>query len=174
MRLNSGYRIGLRAIKTAIAVSLCLLISLIFNRPDAFCSSIAAIVCMQQTYDETFNTGLNRFIGTIIGGIMSYLVIMVSLVLPYYTWISIAIIPVALLIAIYFCNMINRPSSVSIACIVVLVIVARPIEGNQDALFYVIDRVLDTIIGVAIAMLVNRFFFPNKKSEDEGDNVKSD
>ena len=160
MHLNRDYRIGMRAVKTAIAVFLCGLISMLFKRDDVFCSSIAAIICLQPTYDKTLEAGINRFIGTILGGIIGYISLELSEYIPNYEWMRLFTLPFSILLVIYICNIINRKSSVSIGCIVVLVIVSRLGDDMGSTFLYVIYRVADTIIGILVAMLVNRFFFP--------------
>ena len=59
--MNLGYKLGLRAIKTAISVFLCLLIAYILNRTDTLFASIAAIICLQPTYNKTLMTILKAY-----------------------------------------------------------------------------------------------------------------
>ena len=59
--MNLGYKLGLRAIKTAISVFLCLLIAYILNRTDTLFASIAAIICLQPTYNKTFSSKINSY-----------------------------------------------------------------------------------------------------------------
>lgn len=165
MTFKKEYKIGFRAIKTAIAVFLCALISTVFKREDIFCSSIAAIICMQQTYKQTIETGINRSIGTLIGGIVGYIALELSVYIPNYEWMRIFVIPFCILSVIYICNKIDRKASVSIGCIVVLVIVAKLGDPMNSTLMYVVFRVLDTLVGVFIAMVVNRFMFKDINSE---------
>lgn len=169
MGFNKEYKIGLRAIKTAVAVFLCALISMIFKREDIFCSSIAAIICMQQTYKQTIDTGINRFIGTLIGGIVGYIALELSDYIPNYEWMRIFVLPFCILSVIYICNKIDKKQSVSIGCIVVLVIVARLGDPMSSTFMYVVFRVMDTLVGIFIAMVVNRFMF---KGNTKGINVK--
>lgn len=160
VKLNGGYKIGFRAIKTAIAVFLCLVISFLLKKEDAFFSSIAAIICMQQTNDETFKAGLHRLVGTTLGGIIGYVVLEIISSLPvYYDVLNIFLIPACVLLVIYLCNAINKKSSVGIGCIVLVSILSDLDRSTQDTLLYVINRVIDTSIGIVIAMLVNRFLF---------------
>ena len=159
MTVNIEYKIGLRAIKTAVAVFFCALISTLLKREDIFCSSIAAVICMEQTYKRTIEVGLNRFIGTIIGGIIGYIALELSEYLPYFEWVRIFILPFCILSVIYICNIINRKPSVSIGCVVVLVIVAKLGNPMNSTFMYVIFRVTDTLIGVLVAMIVNKFMF---------------
>ena len=57
MKMNSHYRLGMRAIKSAIAVFLCALIGYISGTDNSFYSSIAAVICVQQSYDKTLKKG---------------------------------------------------------------------------------------------------------------------
>lgn len=157
--MNPGYKLGLRAVKTAISVFLCLLIAYIFNRTDTLFASIAAIICLQPTYNKTFSSGLQRLVGTLIGGVVGYLILLTVYRLPFKEIATLLIAPIAILIVIYICNVINQPASVSISCIVVLSVVMWPDGNISDTLMYVINRVLDTSMGIIIAMLVNRFTF---------------
>ena len=54
----------------------------------------------------------------------------------------------------------NKQSSVVIGCIVLVSIIAMPEKNVDGTLFYVINRVIDTSIGIVVAMFVNRFFLP--------------
>ncbi len=164
MKLNFRYRLGKRAIKTALAVSVCIFISFVFKRDDSLFSAIAAMICMQQTYDETFKSGLNRTIGTVLGGVLGYVVLEIICLIPNYNnFFDIIIAPVCILIVIYICNMTDRKESIIIGCIVLISIVVQPEKNLGDAFFYVVNRVIDTTIGIVIAMVINAFIFPNKK-----------
>lgn len=164
MTLNGHYKLGLRAIKTAIAVSLCFAISFIFNRDDALFSVIAALICMQQTYDATFRQGMERLLGTIIGGIVGYVALEILNFVPSYNDIfDMFVVPFFMLVVIYICNTIDKKASIVIGCIVVLSIITIPNKDTESALVYVVNRVIDTSIGIVIAMVVNKYFFPNKK-----------
>ena len=163
MKLNKDYKIGLRAIKTAIAVSICALISLFFNHEDMFCACIASVICMEQTCEQTFDTGVNRFIGTIIGGIIGYIGLEISYLSSYYEWIRILALPICILLVVYVCNLINRKFAVSIGCVVVIVILSRSKGNVSSAPTYVIQRVCDTLVGIFVAMIVNRINFKKTK-----------
>lgn len=167
MTINKHYKIGLRAMKTAVAVFFCALISTICKREDIFCASIATVICMEQTYKRTIETGINRFIGTLIGGVIGYIALELSEYIPYYEWIRILILPFCIISVIYICNLINRKSAVSISCVVVLVIIARLGDPMSSTFIYVIFRMMDTLIGILVAMLVNRFMFGGIKKETE-------
>lgn len=162
MIFNNKYKLGLRAIKTAIAVSVCALISMFFNHEDIFCACIASVICMEQTCEQTLDTGINRFIGTMIGGVVGYFALESICALPYYEWIRVLVLPIGILLVVYFCNIINHKSAVSIGCVVIIVILSRSGEITSNTLTYVLQRICDTLLGIMVAMIVNKFMFTPK------------
>ncbi|MBC8571445.1 FUSC family protein [Zongyangia hominis] len=166
--MNFRYKPGLRAVKTGIAVCLCLLVSCLFGRNYAFYSCIAAVVCMQPTTGKTVHVGVHRFIGTLIGGFVGFLLLESAKLIPqYHDWAYIPIIPLFLLLAIYLCNILGRKDSAAICCIVFLNIATNFDRGIHNSLLYVMDRVIDTSIGIILAVLVNRFIFPRKSRSSD-------
>ena len=167
--MNQHYRLGLRALKSAISVSLCLFIAIIFNRQLPLLASIAAIICIQPTDDETYKVGLHRLVGTSVGGAIGLIVLLLMKFLPYrqyLQYINLILAPVCILAVIYICNVINHKSSVVIGCIVVLsVLVEWSDSAYGNTFMYVINRVLDTSIGVIVAIVVNKFFFKKHYKE---------
>lgn len=167
VQINKEYRIGLRAVKTAIAVFVCAVIStIITHEEDIFCSCIAAVICMQPTCEQTLQAGTNRFIGTVIGAIVGYISLELCYMTPYYYWLRIFALPFGILAVIYICNFINHKTSVRIGCIVVIVLLARSGVRVGNTLYYVIQRASDTLVGVAVAMVVNKVLSCKKIKKD--------
>lgn len=144
-------KIGMRTIKTAIAVSLTILISQLFNLKSPFFAGIAAIISMQTSVTESFNTGRNRMYGTIIGAIVALLFSLIAPENPFFIGIGIIII-------IYICNIFGWKKSVQISNIVFLSIILNYEEGRR--VNYAFYRTLDTLIGVIIGTLINYFILP--------------
>lgn len=149
--------IGMRTLKTAIATFICLLISSL-RKTDPLNSVISAIVTMKSSPQLGIYAGTDRVIGTVIGGIYGYLTIIFSkffginiLGIPYYGLLSLILIPVTYT-TIYF----NTAESVQIAAIVyVIVTVSMAHAGDIAPLVFVIERVVDTIIGIGVSVFVN-------------------
>lgn len=155
------YKIGLRTIKTAIAVFLCLLVHLVFPAISALNASIAAIVCMRETPGKSFETGLNRFVGTIIGGFFGYILIRLAVIIPAYeAGLHIAIIPLGMILCISACVWFKKHDAVVICCVVYLIIALEAGLSRDKTLFYVGMRIVDTMVGIVFATLINKFFFP--------------
>lgn len=157
------YRIGLRNIKTALAVLLCLLISLIFPSISPLNAGIAAIVCMQPTPGKTIETGINRFIGTMIGGVFGYVLIVLSTIIPRYDdYLFVLAIPTLMTLCISTCVWLKKYDSVVICCVVYLIIALEIGDNTGSAINYVAMRILDTIIGIGLATFINKYIFPYK------------
>ncbi len=166
---NLNVKLGLRTVKSAIAVALCVLVSILVGNRDAiFFSGVAVVICMQQTQRETLRMGVCRFAGTVLGGAMGYALIRIHALLPnFQSAVDLAAIPLAVLLAIYLCGLFRADDAVAIAIIVTLKLATEftGSAGVEAALPYVFDRVLYTLVGVLIAIAVNRTIFPYRKVE---------
>ena len=164
--LFKRYKIGFRAIKTTVAVAICILLAVFFGRQDKFYASIAAIICMRKTSTETSSAGMQRIVGTIVGGAVGLVVLLITRFSPYEEIINLCLCPVCVLFVIYLCNVTGRKSSVEIGTIVALGLLMSHSDVYNNTLWYVVNRVLDTSMGILVAMFVNRFFFKKKPPKE--------
>lgn len=148
-------KIGMRNIKTSASVFLCLLFFEFLNRENAVQACIAAIICMQNTIDDSFKKGLDRIIGTIIGGIAGALVLF--FVETYGNeQLLLFIIPLGIMILIEICVALKLKQSVIICCVVYLsILITKQHEGGY--IFYTFNRVIDTTLGIIITIFVNKY-----------------
>ena len=65
------FHIGMRIIKTVIAVFVCAIIGWLRGEMTFF-SMIAAVLCMQKSAEKTLSTSFNRVMGTAVGGIVRH------------------------------------------------------------------------------------------------------
>ena len=148
-------KIGMRNIKTAISVFLCLVLFESVNRDNSFYACIAAIICMQQTVENTFSKGISRIIGTVIGGFLGVVLLIIG-----NAYISdgayMILMPIGIIILIEICVLLKKNDAASISCIVFLsIMINHRIIG--DYMSYTVNRVIDTSVGIVIAVLVNRY-----------------
>ncbi|MDR5658883.1 aromatic acid exporter family protein [Serpentinicella sp. ANB-PHB4] len=143
-------KIGLRTIKTGIAVSLAMFISTIFNINAPFYSGIAAVIAMQPTVSDSWKKGLHRVLGTFVGAIMG---IILSFLLPS-NFITLGL---GIVILIYILNKLNWQDSISIGCVVFIGIF---ISTDAGIISRSTDRLLETTIGIVIALVVNYLIYP--------------
>jgi len=162
---------GMRIIKTAIAVFLCLTLDFLRATPYPIQSSVAAVICLQPDIRSSRVIAGNRVIGTFAAGIYSYLFMLLFVekfrIDPagylFYCLVAAGIIPLILIVL-----MLKRPGSVIITSVVFLIICLT--KGQEDTLIYAIDRVIDTLLGITFALLVNWFPLLNRHRSDTTEN----
>lgn len=150
-------RIGMRNIKTTLSVFLCLLLFDIINRENSIYACVAAVICMQNTIVDSLEKGVSRVLGTIVGGLVGIFVLfVVSEIFIVNEDMMIFIIPLGIILLIEICVMIDQKQAVVISCVVYLSIL---ISKNRDGgyVLYTVNRVLDTSVGIIIALLVNKY-----------------
>lgn len=154
-------KIGLRTIKSGIAVFLCLL--LLPSEP--FFACLTAVICLQDTVYNSIHTGINRGAGTIIGASFGLIFLFCFRTLENYIpnnylskLIIYIIIAVGIILMIYICNLFKRPGAINITCIAFLGVTTA--HAYKDPLFYATNRIIETILGIVISILVNRLINP--------------
>ena len=147
------HHIGMRIIKTVVAVFLCGLFAYI-RRESAFFSMIAALACIQNTTTETIKSSVERMVGTLIGGVMGIMVVyamndlgVIHLDLLRYLVVALLLIPI-----IEISLMVKKPGCASMACMVFMCLVVDP--GDKPAV-YSIQRLFETFVGAALACGIN-------------------
>ena len=140
-------KIGMRTIKTGIAIALCSMLSP-FLVQYPIITAVACFISMQDTVSGSLTTGLNRIKGTIFGGIIGFIVIYIFPGNPIFCGLG-------AILTIHACNLLNLNKSISIACITFLTIQMGYSDSLLQASYYSFSRVLDTCIGVIISIIVN-------------------
>lgn len=170
------YKIGMRTFKTALAVFFCLLLHDFLGTSGVSSAAITAIICMKETQSDTVKTGLVRIVGTIIGGILAYVYLLLQYKIkvsptlaeiPFsLDWLPYIMIPIFIIVCIYLCNIFKIKEASTICSIAfIVVILGFGDASHQDIIDRVILRVIATLMGIVIAMLVNRFIAPYDKNE---------
>lgn len=157
--------IGARNIKTALAAFICIIIFNIFSKDSAFFACVAAMMCMQDTVENSFKMGKNRMLGTLIGGFVGLLITFLSSKLGNSSTVYAILTALGTILAIYLCVLSKAKGAVNSACIVLFAITTN-LKG-VGSYSYAINRTIDTFIGVAIGIVVNRYVLPyDKDSKD--------
>jgi uncharacterized membrane protein YgaE (UPF0421/DUF939 family) len=149
-------KIGMRMIKTGIAVSLSLILANLFGLESPFFAGVAAVITMQITVAESFLIAWNRMLGTIIGATLGMVASLLGLENP-------VVIGFVIIIIIFILDRFHWNLSISIATIVFLSIIFG--AGEENPLSYSLNRILDTFVGITTGVLVNYFVFPPRLSE---------
>ncbi|MBC8081286.1 MAG: aromatic acid exporter family protein [Gorillibacterium sp.] len=145
--------IGMRNIKTALAIFICVVIASFMKLEYPFYAAIATVISMENSVTNSFTAGKNRMMGTFVGAATGLLFATFDPGNIYYCALGIIML-------IYLCNLLKWNKAISIASIVFLAIM---LNLDEDTPFqYSLNRITDTLIGVSVAVLVNYFVFPPK------------
>lgn len=163
--------IGMRIVKSALAVAVCYLINLLRDDQGmVFYSQLAALWCIQMYRSNTKEFALQRTTGTIIGALygLLYLIFIPSLIsvtnLPEV--IGKLIISVMIIAILYTTVLLKKKQASYFSCVVFLSIVVNH-SGDLNPYMFVLNRFLDTMIGILVGVLINDVrlcFHPRKNT----------
>ncbi|ANS74194.1 hypothetical protein AWM70_06030 [Paenibacillus yonginensis] len=153
-----SWGIGLRNIKTGIAICICLLIAVIFKLNSPFYAAIATIISMENTITNSFAAGRHRTMGTLVGALIGACFAFVD---PG----NVLLCAIGVVIVIYVCNLLHWNKSVSIGCIVFLAVMLNLGSNGANPWAYGLHRIIDTLIGISVAVAVNYLIFPPRLEE---------
>ncbi len=162
---RSKFHIGMRNIKTALAATLCALLYLPFDRNPTF-ACIGAIFGIGNDMENSKLLGGNRFFGTIIGGFIGMgLFALYTIFYPTgeMSALMLLFVFVGVVIVILISQIFDMYGAIPPGGVVLCIILFNTPVDHYVA--YSLNRMLDTGIGVAIALLVNQFL-PRQKVVD--------
>lgn len=136
--------VGMRTIKTGLAVTLCCILAR-FAVDNMFYCATACVVTMQDTIKTSFKMGSQRVFGTLIGGIVGFLLVLISPANPILCGIGIMIV-------IKSCEILKL-SSLVVSSVTFFSLYLGYI--NNDPLAYSVQRVIDTSVGVIVGLIIN-------------------
>lgn len=154
------FRIGLRTLKTALAVMIIITVFYFFHRPP-FVAALASVFALRESWDKTLSFAKIRLISNTVGGLLALIYFLVHAYTHHATWVSMIFLPFLVIIAIIFLDGFNFNSGV-IGALAALLMISLNIPAGATVL-YVIDRIIDTFIGVLVSIGVNRFASPKSK-----------
>ncbi|WP_019131958.1 FUSC family protein [Peptoniphilus obesi] len=145
--INLKRPIGMRTIKTALAVTISLYISQMLNLGAPIFTAIASISTMKASISESFNDVSRRLFTAVFGVVLGYLFSLIPLgeeFLPLLAGIGIIII-------IYMLQVLNLKRMIILSCIVFVASLCA--ESNK--LVYGINRIIGTFVGIAVSVPIN-------------------
>jgi uncharacterized membrane protein YgaE (UPF0421/DUF939 family) len=156
MRMTDAFRASRRApllqvLKSAVATVVAwLLCAWLIPGPLPVFAAIAALLVVQPSLNQSFSKAVERTVGVIIGVAVAAAL---GLVLGNGTWIIIAAILIALLLAWSLRMTAGTANQVAISAMLVLALgTATP--------GYAVDRIIETMIGAVIGFIVNVLIVP--------------
>ena len=154
--------VGMRNLKTALAATLCALPYYFIGRNPTF-ACIGAIFGLGSDMEDSWRNGGNRLIGTIIGGFLGMgLYQLEHWIAPegnYFLRLPLLFLGVIILVSLAV--LFHWPGAVQPGGVVLCIIL---FNTPANHIGYALDRMLDTGIGVIMALLVN-LLLPRQRLE---------
>lgn len=155
--------IGMRIIKTAVAVFICFLLDRWHGNPPLI-AAFAAVICMQGSIEQTLENGKQRMWGTLLGGLFGGLALWAlgQLNVPVTSVVFYLVVALLIIPLIYLTVLMEQRNAVSLA-VVVFVVICFYYGQNLSPFQLAFDRTASTLLGIVIAGLVN-YVLPGQKS----------
>ena len=158
-------RIGMRVLKTAVAVVLSYLVFVPFHlfyreelggvlgQTGPLYACIAALICLQSTVDQSVQLGISRLIGIGVGGVLGIATLLLGPALDN-PWVKAPVLGLVCVAGVWLCLLLKRPGACVMACILPCVILITGVTG-VTRYHYAVARIAETLVGLFIALGVN-------------------
>lgn len=168
--------IGLRIIKSGIAVALCFVIAYFRgNEGIVFYSLLSALWCIQMYRSNTKKNAIQRFSGTVIGALYGLVFLLLLQHLMHRSAIAenekhlfvvqAVMVSVSIVLVLYTTVLLHKKQASYFSCVVFLSIAVNH-AMDVNPYYFVWNRFLDTCIGIGVGIFVNDFSLPLKKKTD--------
>lgn len=155
-------RIGMRSIKTGLAVFICLVLYTYIPLKDPILAVLVSISAIQNNINDSVTFSKNRLIGTFLGTIIGIIYTQVA----GQSFIFIAFGVIALITLL---NKLNQSDSIRIAMAVFVSIITGVVQGNP--IIYGFNKFANTLLGIIVGFLINYFIKPPNQVEIMKQNI---
>ena len=161
---------GQRIFRTVVAVWLCLLVYVLRGRQgEPLYAALAVLQCIQPYNSAMRKVGRKRIVGTLIGAFWGLTLLLCegALVRAGHDSPGLHFLLIGLFtgIVLYFTVLLKVSEAAYFSAVVLLVITIKHADDVSPYL-YAFNRTLDTVIGVAVAGIVNRVHLPRIRRTD--------
>ena len=155
---------GQRIFRTMVAVWLCLLVYVLRGRQgEPLYAALAVLQCIQPYTRTMRNVARKRVIGTLIGAVWGLLLLLCeeALVRAGHDTPGLHFLLIGFFtgIVLYFTVLLKVQEAAYFSAVVFMVITIKH-ANDVSPYVYAFNRTLDTVIGVAVAEIVNRVHLP--------------
>ncbi len=152
-------RIGLRTIKTGLSVFICILISIVFQRATYIVAALTAVFTLREDMINTLKFGKHRVAGNIFGALFSLVAIFIFEHVGDGKLVQLFVMPLLIIFMISLLSHFGYHEGTVGACATLMTILFM--IPDHESYRYALDRVVDSFIGMFVAIIVNSLL-PNK------------
>lgn len=163
-------RIGMRIIKSAAAVGICILIYALLGLEEIpFFLVIAALQGLQPYQRDVKEIAVRNVFGTLVGAFCALITMLLYHMVTGFDNSAFLIygffVTVGIAISIYSAVVMGHGDAAHFTAVVYLCIVMVHMD-DQNSLLYVTERLVETLLGIAVGMGVNALRIPRRKVRD--------
>ncbi len=148
---QKNLRLGLRIIKTGIAVTFCIVLSHLLHLNQPFIAVISTVISMGKSIDLSVKTGKNKMVGVIIGSAAGTLC---AAILPG----NAGLCGIGIILSLYLCHLFHLESAGVLSS---FAFTAVMFGASQDAPWkYALSCTVAAMLGIAVAVVVNLTVMP--------------
>ena len=154
--------IGMRSLKTGLAVLICLALYTVLPLNQPTLAVLVAVMAIQNNIVDSVTFSKNRLIGTILGTIIGIVYIQVA-------GDSLIFVAVGVIVLITLLNKLNQSRNIVIALVLFINIITGVVTGNP--IIYGLNRFANTLVGILVGFLINYFIKPPNQISNIKHNV---
>ena len=155
--LRSRNRLGLRIVKTGIAVTVCVAVTHVFHLHEPFIAVVATVMSMGKSIDMSVKSGRNKMIGAVIGSALGCAFASIS---PA----NAGLCGIGIILTLYLCHLLRLNGAATLSSFSFAAVMFG--TAGMEPWRFASTSVIDCLIGVAVAIVVNLILFPPNYAEE--------
>ena len=157
-KIRSERRLGLRIVKTGIAVTVCVAISNLLKLDQPYLAVIATVLSMGKSIDLSVRSGKNKMIGVLIGSALGCGLAIISSG-------NAGLCGIGIIIALYLCQLLHLDGAAPLTCFAFAAVMFSSATGPKpwDPALMCAENAL---LGIAVAVVVNLLVIPPNYAEE--------
>lgn len=155
--LRPRNRLGLRIIKTGIAVTACVAAAHVLKLQEPFIAVIATVMSMEKSIDMSVKSGRNKMIGAVIGSALGCAFAAVS---PA----NAGLCGIGIILTLYLCHLLRLTGAATLSCFSFAAVMFG--AAGVEPWRFASASVIDCLFGIAVAIVVNLILFPPNYAEE--------
>lgn len=158
--LKTNHRMGLRIVKTGIAVTVCVAVSYLLKLNQPFFAVVATVMSMGKSIDISFRSGKNKLVGVVIGITIGYGFASIS---PA----NAGLCGVGIILTLYLCQLFKLNGAATLSCFLFAAMMFLHNFGTHLVTWrFAAAGMIDSFIGIAIALVINLVVMPPNYAEE--------
>ncbi len=154
--LHADHRLGMRVIKTGIAVTLCIVLSDLLKLNEPFIAAVATVMSMGRSIDISVRSGRNKMAGVAIGAALGGALALLS---PA----NAGLCGLGVLVSLYLCHLFRLDGAQALCSFTFAAVMFGAAPGSEWS--YAAVCAVDALLGIGVAVVVNLAVLPPNYAE---------